>query len=133
MWLNFHGMTLSIKTVNGLSDLKQTAKSARNDVYQRVRVELSWDPSDVDKDRMALFLDNSYAGSLKGRMVIDCAECLGLLNKMVVGKLIFMRGRGGYRSQTAFPRLLERCHSRKVLLVDYIPKDPTESIVILAG
>jgi hypothetical protein len=58
-------------------------------------MELSWKPAEHVRARMREFSTTSYAGNPKGRFAIDFAECLGLLNVMVVPKQIFVRGVGG--------------------------------------
>lgn len=95
MKLNFDDCTLSFGCADQEACVKQIDKSPSNNCYQHIGMELSWKPAEHDRARMREFLTTSYAGNPKGRFVIDFAECLGLLNIMVVPKQIFVRGVGG--------------------------------------
>lgn len=93
--LNFDDATLRIQEDGGVPTVTQVAKCPSNNCYQHIAAKLSWRPADEDRQKMQTFLASSYCGNTKGRLIVDIAELLGLLNLMRVPRMIFVRGTGG--------------------------------------
>ena len=75
--------------------MKQIPKKPESTCYQGIPVELRCRAGDFHRNLMKDFMETSYAGTARGRLVVDLAELLGLLNIMLVPVHIFIRGYGG--------------------------------------